>query len=377
MSVISATRDYESWVAAQIPVVAQDLDLKHRRMAEAVFPFLRATFYRWVPLWREICPGLAATPKLRAVGDLHIENFGTWRDAEGRLVWGINDFDEACKMPYAIDLVRLATSALVAGGEAGLRIGAAEACSTILGGYTEQLERGGKPFILEEDHPILRQMALGAERDPVRFWAKMNSLPECDKAPKKVRTLLAAHLPAPGLPFRLMTRVAGLGSLGRPRLVALAPWHDGMVAREAKAMLPSAYGWATGSPDAKIRYMDVVDRAVRCPDPFLALSGGWLLRRLAPHCSRIEFGQYPKSRDEARLLHAMGRETANIHFGTPKSIPAVIADLKKRKPGWLHEAASAMAEATLRDWKAWRVASGVIADRKPQPAPRRRAPTAD
>ena len=87
----------------------------------------------------------------------------------------------------------------------------------------------------------------------------------------------------------------------------------------AKDLVVGRRGWATGSPDAKIRYMDVVDRAVRCPDPFLALSGGWLLRRLAPHCSRIEFGQYPKSRDEARLLHAMGRETANVHFGTPKS----------------------------------------------------------
>jgi hypothetical protein len=361
MSVISTTQDYESWVAAQIPVVAHDLELKHQRMAEAVFPFLRATFYRWVPLWRETCPDLAATPRLRAVGDLHIENFGTWRDAEGRLVWGINDFDEACKMPYAIDLVRLATSALLAGREAGLKVAPAEACSAILGGYAEQLERGGKPFILEEDHPILRRMALGAERDPVRFWTKMSRLPECREAPKKVRALLAAHLPASDLPFRLMTRIAGLGSLGRPRIVALAAWHDGMVAREAKAMLPSAYGWATGDPDTKIRYMDVVDRAVRCPDPFLALSGGWLIRRLAPHCSRIELAQYPKSRGEIRLLHAMGRETANIHYGTPKALPAVAADLKKRKPGWLYAAAIAMAEATIRDWEIWRASGGVKA----------------
>ena len=45
------------------------------------------------------------------VGDLHVENFGTWRDAESRLVWGINDFDEACCLPYTQDLVRLAASA--------------------------------------------------------------------------------------------------------------------------------------------------------------------------------------------------------------------------------------------------------------------------
>ena len=33
-----------------------------------------------------------------SVGDLHVENFGTWRDSEGRLIWGINDFDEALRV---------------------------------------------------------------------------------------------------------------------------------------------------------------------------------------------------------------------------------------------------------------------------------------
>jgi hypothetical protein len=46
-----------------------------------------------------------------AVGDLHLENFGIWRDAEGRLVWGVNDFDEAHPMAFTNDLVRLAVSA--------------------------------------------------------------------------------------------------------------------------------------------------------------------------------------------------------------------------------------------------------------------------
>ena len=48
--------------------------------------------------------------KLKGVGDLHVENFGTWRDVEGRLVWGVNDFDEAYALPYTNDLVRLVAS---------------------------------------------------------------------------------------------------------------------------------------------------------------------------------------------------------------------------------------------------------------------------
>jgi hypothetical protein len=50
----------------------------------------------------------------------------------------------------------------------------------------------------------------------------------------------------------------------------------------------------------------------------------------------------------------MGRETANIHLGSPDAIGAIKADLKRRKPEWLLRAAAAMAEATLRDWKRWR-----------------------
>jgi uncharacterized protein (DUF2252 family) len=58
-------------------------------MAEAAFPFLRATFYRWMQIWPEVCPDLAKAPHVLGIGDLHVENFGTRRDAEGRLVWGV------------------------------------------------------------------------------------------------------------------------------------------------------------------------------------------------------------------------------------------------------------------------------------------------
>jgi uncharacterized protein (DUF2252 family) len=250
LDLLEATKEYEGWVARHIPLVREDLDLKHKRMAEAAFPFLRATFYRWVQLWRETCADLATGPEVLAVGDLHIENFGTWRDAEGRLVWGINDFDEACRMPYAIDLVRLAASAVIARREQKFEIAASNACEALLEGYAEGIDNGGKAFVLEENHRALREMTLGVERDPVRFWSKMNSWPDCHTAPSPVLALMKAHLPSPDLPFRVVHRVAGLGSLGRQRYVALAMWRGGMVAREAKALLPSAWEWACGKPQS-------------------------------------------------------------------------------------------------------------------------------
>lgn len=53
------------------------------------FVFLRATYWRWCEIIFDICPELATAPEVLAIGDTHLENFGTWRDAEGRLVWGV------------------------------------------------------------------------------------------------------------------------------------------------------------------------------------------------------------------------------------------------------------------------------------------------
>jgi uncharacterized protein (DUF2252 family) len=74
---------------------------------------------------------------------LHIENFGTWRDHEGRLVWGINDFDEAFPLPYTQDLVRLATSAMLGISSDLLRIKPKEASAAILSGYAEGIKTAG------------------------------------------------------------------------------------------------------------------------------------------------------------------------------------------------------------------------------------------
>jgi uncharacterized protein (DUF2252 family) len=108
-------------------------------------------------------------PAVLAVGDLHVENFGTWRDNEGRLIWGINDFDEAFPLPYTHDLVRLAAAAIVAISENQLTFKSKEACEAILTGYMKGLESAGRPFVLEEDHKTLRTMAFGGLRDLDNF----------------------------------------------------------------------------------------------------------------------------------------------------------------------------------------------------------------
>jgi hypothetical protein len=354
MNIQKATRSYETWLAANMRVVKSDLSWKHAEMSASLFLFFRGTYYRWLQRWPEACKELSKAPRVLAVGDLHVENFGTWRDREGRLIWGCNDFDEAYPEAYTLDLVRLATSAHLACREGHLTLAPDDACAQVLGSYTEALASGGKPFVLAERHKWLRDVAQGKLRAPAPFWEKMRNLKAPrGGAPANVRKVLADLLPERGLSFDLKHRLAGMGSLGRPRIVALAYWRGGYVAREAKALLPSAHIWARGGPE-RIWYNTIIQRSVRVPDPYVLVSEKWILRRLAPDCSRIELTSLPKYREEDRLLSAMGWETANIHLGTPKAIAAIRRDLRKRGKKWLHAAAKEMVAAVTEDWKAWR-----------------------
>ena len=159
MNIVKATRNFEDWLRQRVRIVEPDLQFKHEQMAAALFPFFRATFYRWLEMWPEGCGELEKAPHILSVGDLHVENFGTWRDTDGRLVWGINDFDEASVYPYTMDLVRLATSALLAAREKRLTMKAKDSAASILEGYVTGFEKGGCPFVLEESHVWLRAIA--------------------------------------------------------------------------------------------------------------------------------------------------------------------------------------------------------------------------
>ena len=351
-----ATYEYEAWLAKQLTLVPRDLRRKHTQMADALFPFLRATFYRWAQQWPHVCADLARAPVVLAVGDLHVENFGTWRDRDGRLIWGVNDFDEAYTLAYTNDLVRLATSAHLAIAAGHLSVASREACDAILSGYAEGLQQGGQPFVLAERHQGLRTEATGSLRDPTVFWAKLEQLPSARrKLPLSATRVLERLLPEAGLRYRVVHRIAGLGSLGRERWTAIADWRGGLVAREVKALTPSAWIWANlRKGKREVFYQTVVDRAVRAPDPCLQLTKRWIARRLAPDSSRIELSELPKQRDEARLLHSMGWETANIHLGSRQALKAIRRDMAGRNRDWLHAAAEAMAQVLAKDWAAWK-----------------------
>ncbi len=351
MSIQSATKSYEGWMRRCIPVVEADLRAKHRAMKKDPYYFLRGTFYWWIQVWPEICPELSRAPKVLASGDLHVGSFGTWRDSEGRLCWGVDDFDEASPLPYTNDLVRLATSVKIVRDAGKLTVKLKDACEAILEGYAECLKGGGHPLVLAEHEQNLQRLGIEAFKPPQDFWEKLHELRSAGKLPPGLREVIEKSLP-PKAQYNVVRRTAGMGSRGQQRFVAIADWQGGCIARETKAMVPSSCQWLTGATGkGQSYYEQIISGAVRSRDPFQKIVGTWLIRRLSPDSNPIDIDELPKKRDEELLIKAMGCEAANVHLGSKNQIRNVLKDLSRRKSGWLRSAAREMATAVEREWK--------------------------
>jgi len=91
------------------------LRMKLDRLCASPFGFLRGTFHLFVADWPRLGDDpLAAGAEQAIVGDLHLENFGAFRAADGSVVFDVNDFDETASSTPALDLARVATSVVLA-----------------------------------------------------------------------------------------------------------------------------------------------------------------------------------------------------------------------------------------------------------------------
>jgi uncharacterized protein (DUF2252 family) len=94
------------------------LPIKYGRMVASPFAFLRGSA-------AIMAADLAQTPvsgiEVVLCGDAHLSNFGVYATPERKLVFDLNDFDEAYPGPWEWDLKRLAASAVVAGRQNGFK----------------------------------------------------------------------------------------------------------------------------------------------------------------------------------------------------------------------------------------------------------------
>ena len=232
------------------------LAMKYRKMTESLFVFLRGTcqlFYDALPDY----PVLDEAPLAWSCGDLHLENFGSYRGDDRQLCFDINDFDVATLAPCTWDPVRLLCSMLCcADSIKATQDEAREACRATLAGYRDALLKGAPlrlerkdasgliADLLDQLHKRKRSEFLdrhtegnGAQRRIRIDNLKAMSASESQRA--MVTTFMQAFAAQQSTPefFGLLDvarRIAGTGSLGVERYVLLV---EGMGSPDACYLL--------------------------------------------------------------------------------------------------------------------------------------------
>ena len=93
------------------------IELRRERMAVSPFTFYRGTA---LLMAHDLSKQAITGASLIICGDAHLNNFGLYASPERRLVFDLNDFDEAAPGPWEWDLKRLITSIILCGEDLGL-----------------------------------------------------------------------------------------------------------------------------------------------------------------------------------------------------------------------------------------------------------------
>jgi uncharacterized protein (DUF2252 family) len=351
------------------------LALKYRKMRSSAFAFFRGSchlYYTRLPK-DEVSK---SAPLTWACGDLHLENFGSYK-ADDRLVYfDINDFDESALAPATWDLVRLLASMHMASKDLGLKRRETQAlCSTALLAYVAALA-GGKALWMERDRAQgLVGDLLGSlrQRDRAQFLDSrtllknkrrrlrvdgVKTLPASPEQRQVVQTLMQDFAKTQNNPgffhvLDIARRVAGNGSLGLDRFVILVEGKGSPNANyllDLKHVMPSCL-----TPHLKVkqprwpsqaqRVVSVADRMQALPMAFThTLAWGQdscILRGLQPSEDRIDLTQGPADQEKMQqLLADLGRLLAWAQLrsaGRSGSAPTddlMAFALKAAKPKW-------------------------------------------
>ncbi|MDQ3733509.1 MAG: DUF2252 domain-containing protein [Actinomycetota bacterium] len=126
---------------------------KFRRMAADPGSFYRGTaclFYADVAALKDPWAD-ERTSRVWIQGDLHAENFGTFMDGDGVLVFDVNDFDEAYLGHFTWDVRRMAASIALIGWQKALPD---EIITQLIGTYAQSYVEKIHDFVLTEDDDV-------------------------------------------------------------------------------------------------------------------------------------------------------------------------------------------------------------------------------
>jgi uncharacterized protein (DUF2252 family) len=321
------------------------LSMKYAKMAQNPFIFLRGAchlFYEGLP----DSPLFRDAPLAWCCGDLHFENYGSYKGDNRLVYFDINDYDEAALAPVTWDMIRLLTS--IQCGADALNATQAEALAvsqSCLDAYRSALING-KPLWVERetsDGLVNALLTTLQNRERTAFLDKrtirkghrrslildgVKALPASDAQKKTVTEFMdnfASKQPDPKFyeVLDIGRRIAGTGSLGVERFVVLVEGKgspDGNYLLDIKEAKPSAMvphltrlgikqpAW----PDEASRVVAVQKRMQAVNHAFLQpvkLDGlPCILRGLQPSEDRVSIGEWGKKLDRLKeVVATMGR----------------------------------------------------------------------
>lgn len=371
------------------------LALKYRKMAASPFGYFRGTN----PLFHADWPGTAGLERMPAVwlnGDLHIENFGTYRGDNRLVYFDIGDFDDGALGPLGRDLMRFLVGVHMAGHEMGFGARRADELGRLfLAAYRAALIEGKARWIERRTAVgVIGELLVKLERrTQADLLAKRTVM---KKGKRRLRTDTGKALPlAPGERARVKNfmerfardrayprffkvldvaqRVAGVGALGLKRYVVLVEGDGG---REGAALIDlKTQNGSTLIPRLKqrqprfgseaARVVAIENRMQAVGPAFLtpARIGGasFTLRELQPSADKLDLSTtHPDRAAFEAVIGSMGELTAWAQLRCAGRDHAAGIDglmAFARNTGWsqpLVALARDWAAAIFEDWRGFR-----------------------
>jgi uncharacterized protein (DUF2252 family) len=352
---------------------------RFRRMAAAPFAFYRGAaclFYADMAddedPWAD-----ERTGRVWIQGDLHAENFGTYLDSSGTLVFDVNDFDEAYLGCFTWDLKRLAASvALLAWSKAISDADIAALLGTYLRAYVDQVrmfaERPGDEMVkfqLDSTEGVLHDVLLRARlRTRIELLQQLTTVHDHDRRFRRgpgVRELdddehAAAHrafdaylgtIPTGkrfgSISYRVKDIVGrtrfGIGSAGLPAYNILVEGRTQALENDVVLLMKQGNVAAPSRlvPEQRIRdYFQheghrtaVSQRALQAhADPWLGhteLNGtGFVVAELSPYASDLDWSELTEPAEMEPVLGYLGRATAKMHCVSDSDSEQTLVDFQ-------------------------------------------------
>ncbi|OTG65565.1 DUF2252 family protein [Acinetobacter silvestris] len=164
---------------------ARFLPLKYKLMSSSAFRFFRGSCHLF---YEDLVQNQTWEDQTLAwvCGDLHVENFGSYKSTQDVVYFDLNDFDEAVLAYPSWDIVRFICSIFLAGNELNLQdYDLKNTAQTLLNEYLDALMQG-KAFALEKetlDGILKKYIKTVSERDPIAF---LNAHSQIDEHNKRV-----------------------------------------------------------------------------------------------------------------------------------------------------------------------------------------------